>query len=136
MIGIDTNVLVRYLAQDDVRQSAVANAFIENTLDAAQPGHVNRVVLCELVWVLESAYDYGRAQIAEVLQRLFEVDRLRIEDVALAWRALDAYLDGVDFSDALIALVDEQAGCDYTASFDRKAARLKQTRLLSRRGER
>ena len=136
MIGIDTNVLVRYLAQDDARQTAAANAFIENTLDAGQPGYVNRVVLCELVWVLESAYGYTRTQIAEALQRLFEIDRFRIEDVALAWRALDAYLDGIDFSDALIALVNEQAGCEHTASFDRKAARLKQTRLLSRWGER
>ena len=87
MIGIDTNVLVRYLAQEDARQTAAANAFIENTLDAGQPGYVNRVVLCELVWVLESAYGYTRTQIAEALQlstqgRVEEADALR--DTAFA----------------------------------------------------
>lgn len=133
MIGVDTNVLVRYLVQDDARQAAAASAFIENTLGPNRPGHITLIVLCELVWILEGAYGYERARIAEALHRLLEVDRFRIADTALAWRALDAYRAGADFSDALIALLDEQAGCDYTASFDRKATtRLKQTRLLPR----
>jgi predicted nucleic-acid-binding protein len=132
MIGIDTNVLVRYMVQDDARQAAAASRFVEATLSPAQPGFICGIVLCELVWVLESAYDYGRDQIADTLHRLFEVDRFRLEASALAWRALDAYRTGIDFSDALITLVNEQAGCDYTASFDRRAARLEQTRLLSR----
>jgi len=128
MIGLDTNVIVRYLVQDDARQSAVANAFVENTLDAARPGFIGPIVLCELVWVLEDAYGYRREQIADALHRLFEVDRFQFEDAELAWRALDAYRAGVDFSDALIALANERAGCEYTASFDRRAARLPQVR--------
>lgn len=132
MIGIDTNVLVRYIVQDDARQSALATGLLERTLSTKLPGFVSAIVLCELVWVLESAYGYSREQVGETLQRVFEVDRLRLQAPALAWRALDAYRDGVDFSDALIGLVGEQAGCEYTVSFDRRAARLGQVRLLSR----
>ena len=133
MIGLDTNVLVRYVVQDNPRQTAVAAHLIEHTLDPVeQPGFIASIVLCELVWVLESNYDYPHEQIAEGLQQLFEVDRFRFEAPELIWRALDGYRTGADFADAMLALVNEQAGCDYTASFDRKAARLGQVRLLSR----
>src|SRR6185312_17049290 len=124
MIGIDTNVLVRYVVQDDARQAAVANQFIETTLSDEEPGWIASVVLCEFVWVLEAAYGYARNAIAPTLQRLFEVDRFRVEAPALAWRALDEYRSGADFSDALIALANEAEGCAYTATFDRSAARL------------
>jgi predicted nucleic-acid-binding protein len=132
MIGIDTNVLVRYVVQDDARQAAAANQFIETTLSDDAPGWIASIVLCEFVWVLEAAYGYARTAIAATLQRLFEVDRFRLEAPALAWRALDGYRAGADFRDALIALGNEQAGCDYTATFDRGAVRLKQMRLLGR----
>lgn len=130
MIGLDTNVLVRYIMQDDPAQARAAERFIERTLDADTPGFVNRIVLCELVWVLEDCYGRVRAEVAETLQRLFEIDRIRIETPDLAWRALDAYRDGIDFSDALIALVNIFNRCDHTVSFDRRAARLKQIKLL------
>lgn len=130
MIGVDTNVLVRYIVQDDPAQSRAASRFVERTLDMANPGFVNRVVLCELVWVLEDCYGYAREEIAETLQRLFEIDRIRVETPELAWRALDAYGNGTDFSDALIALVNVDHGCDHTVSFDRHAARFEQIKLL------
>ena len=132
MIGIDTNVLVRYVVQDDARQAALANQFIETTLSDDEPGWIASIVLCEFVWVLEAAYGYPRSSIAPALQRLFEVDRFRVEAPALAWRALDEYRSGADFSDALIALANEQEGCGYTATFDRAAAKLKAMRLLGR----
>jgi predicted nucleic-acid-binding protein len=132
MIGIDTNVLVRYVVQDDARQSATANHFIETSLSDDEPGWIASVVLCEFVWVLESAYGYARNPIVATLQRLFEVDRFRVEAPALAWRALAEYRSGGDFSDALIALANEHEGCDYTATFDRAAAKLKAMRLLGR----
>jgi predicted nucleic-acid-binding protein len=132
MIGIDTNVLVRYVVQDDARQAAVASHFIETTLSEDEPGWIASVVLCELVWVLEAAYGYARSAIAATLQRVFEVDRFRVEASSLAWRALDAYRAGADFSDALIALGNEVEGCGYTATFDRAASRLKQMRVLGR----
>jgi len=132
MIGIDTNVLVRYVVQDDPRQAAVASQFIETTLGDDEPGWIASVVLCEFVWVLEAAYGYARNSIAPTLQRLFEIDRFRIEAPSLAWRALDEYRAGADFSDALIALANEHEGCGYTATFDRAASRLKQMRMLGR----
>lgn len=132
MIGIDTNVLVRYVVQDDPRQAATASHFIETTLSEEEPGWIASVVLCEFVWVLESAYGYARNLIVATLQRVFEVDRFRVETPALAWRALDEYRGGGDFSDALIALGNESEGCGYTATFDRTASRLKQMRLLGR----
>ena len=119
MIGIDTNVLVRYVVQDDARQAAAASQFIEMTLSDDEPGWIASVVLCEFVWVLEAAYGYARNAIAATLERLFEVDRFRVEAPSLAWRALDAYRNGADFADALIALGNEHEGCDYTATFDR-----------------
>ena len=132
MIGIDTNVLVRYVVQDDARQAAAASHFIETTLSEVEPGWIASVVLCEFVWVLESAYGYARSSIVATLQRLFEVDRFRVETPALAWRALAEYRVGGDFSDALIALGNEHEGCAYTATFDRAASKLKQMRLLIR----
>ena len=132
MIGIDTNVLVRYVVQDDARQAAAAAHFIETTLSDDEPGWIASIVLCELVWVLEAAYGYARQPIAATLERLFEVDRFHLEAPSLSWRALDAYRDGANFADALIALGNEHTGCDYTATFDRGAAKLKQMRLLGR----
>jgi predicted nucleic-acid-binding protein len=132
VIGIDTNVLVRYVVQDDARQAAIASGFIESDLNDDEPGWIARVVLCEFVWVLDAAYGYARNAIAETLTRLFEVDRFRIESPALAWRALDAYRDGADFSDALIALGNAHAGCDYTATFDRGMGKLKAVKVLGR----
>jgi len=132
MIGIDTNVLVRYVVQDDPRQAAIASQFIETTLGDDEPGWIASVVLFEFVWVLEGAYGYARNSIAPTLQRLFEIDRFRIEAPSLAWRALDEYRAGADFSDALIALANEHEGCGYTATFDRAASRLKQMRMLGR----
>lgn len=132
MIGIDTNVLVRFVVQDDPRQAAIASQFIETTLGDDEPGWIASVVLCEFVWVLEAAYGYARNSIAPTLQRLFEIDRFRIEAPSLAWRALDEYRAGADFSDALIALANEHEGCGYTATFDRAASRLKQMRMLGR----
>jgi predicted nucleic-acid-binding protein len=132
VIGLDTNVLVRYVVQDDVKQAALATELIETTLDDDSPGWIAAIVLCELVWVLEGPYDYARSAIAATLQRVLEIARFRVEEPALAWRALDAYRSGTDFADAMIALGNEQDGCAYTATFDRAASKQKQMRLLGR----
>ena len=105
---------------------------IEQTLNAVtQPGFIASIVLCDLVEVLETNYGYKRVQIEETLQHLFEVDRVRLQSSALARRTLAAYRTSADFADALLALVNERAGSDHTASFDKRAAGLEQIRLLS-----
>ena len=118
-----------YLVQDDARQLPLANAPLENTLDSEKPGFIGSIVLGELVRVFESACGYRREQITDAPHRLFEVDRFQLEDAELGWRALDAHRNGIDFSDAPTALANERAGCEYTASFDRRAARLPQVRV-------
>jgi predicted nucleic-acid-binding protein len=101
VIGIDTNVLVRYIIQDDPFQSALATEFLEKHCSPETPGYLHSIVLCELVWVLESSYKYGREQVAIVLQYLLETDSLVIQEVDSTWLALEAYREkGVDFSDA------------------------------------
>lgn len=132
MIGLDTNVLVRYLVQDEPLQAAAATQCIEQRCHSDFPGRVNRTVLCELVWVLESSYGYSRLEIAAVLERIFRTSQLVVEDLDAAWAALQHYrASGVDFADALIGIVNRRAGCAVTVTLDRKAARLAEFELLS-----
>jgi predicted nucleic-acid-binding protein len=83
--GIDTNVLVRYLVQDEPLQGRKAAAFITKECSADSPGLINRVVLCELVWVLETAYRYPRSQVAQALDRILRTSQFEIEDHQEAW---------------------------------------------------
>ncbi|MGH7812833.1 MAG: PIN domain-containing protein [Candidatus Binataceae bacterium] len=123
MIGIDTNILVRYLVQDDPEQGRKAERFITDECSAESPGFINRIVLCETVWVLESAYGYPRPKVALALEKILRTAQFRIEDHQEAWLSLRDYEAGGDFADALIAAVNLRAGCERTATFDRKAAR-------------
>lgn len=125
MIGLDANVLVRYLVQDDPVQARRATRLIETRCTVDMPGFVNRVVLCELAWVLESCYDCPRATVADILLRILRTTELLVEDAACAWRAVESYRRlGVDFADALVGEVNRAHGYAATATFDRKAARL------------
>lgn len=125
MIGIDTNILVRYLTSDDPRQSPRAVAILEHEVSEAQPGFVGAVVLTELSWVLRRRYGYDRATIALVIDRLLSADRLVVEHAASAKAATKAMVDdGADFSDAFIAAIAAAVGCTHTVTFDRRAARL------------
>lgn len=132
MIGIDAQVLVRYLAQDDAVQSAAATRFVEGSLGNHRRGHVSLVTLAELNWVMRSRYRVGREAMSEALLRIMADSRFVIQDADAAWAALDAYRSlGVDFADALIAAVDRLHGCERTVTFDKDAARLENVELLS-----
>lgn len=131
MLGIDTNILVRYFAQDDPRQSTVATRFIEHTLSPTHPGHVSLVALAEFTWVMRSVYRNTVADISQALLLLLDDSRFVVQHAGAAWAALDAYRsDGVDFADALIAALDRVAGCTATVTFDRNAARISGVTLL------
>lgn len=132
MIGIDTNVLVRYLAQDDPKQSAVATRFIEGRLSVENPGFVSTVTLCELVWVLAESYSADRKRIREIVEGLLATKQLVIERSELIWKSLRAW-EGVaaDFSDALIGQLAIAHGAEKTVTFDRTAARLPGFELLA-----
>ena len=131
MIGLDTNVLVRFLVGDDAEQSRAARRLIESRCTAESPCWINRIVLCELVWVLEGAYGYDREAIAEVLEHLLHTAELEFDDVETVWKALRAYRDrGLDFADALIVLGNLKAGCEETFTFDKEMSRLTDARVL------
>lgn len=123
MIGVDTNVLLRYLVQDDPEQSALATRFLERHCKKQNPGHITLIVLCELVWVLCRGYGQSRAQAAAVIRRLLETIEFDIEKPRLVRLALSDYENGkADLSDYLIARIGEEAGVPYTITFDRQAA--------------
>jgi len=132
MIGIDTNVLVRYLTRDDERQASIAHRFLTGQCSVERPAFINRIVQCEVAWVLERAYGYPRAQIAQAMEMVFRTRQFQIEDQAAALAALRIYRQGkADFADALIAAGNRSAGCETTVTFDHKASRVEGFRSLS-----
>ena len=124
MIGLDTNVMVRYLVQDHPEQSAQATRLIETELSPDCPGFVSLVCLVEIVWVLERCYDQSKAQLLDVIERMLEVRQLVVERPDQVVLARHRFSEGVaGFSDALILTLAEEAGCETTYSFDKKAIR-------------
>ena len=122
MIGLDTNILVRHIIQDDEAQSKAATRLIDVHCTAEDPGIISLVVLCELVWVLDRGYGYGREIIVGVLRRILTADDLRVEHAELAWLALNLYeSEKADFADYLIGLVHRHQGAEFTYTFDRRA---------------
>ena len=130
MIGIDTNVLVRYIAQDDKTQSPRATAFIEKECSVAAPGFVGLVVLAEVVWVSESLYGAARQEVADIVRRILSIKQLVVQDAETAWKALRLFESGkADFADCLVACSALAAGCESVATFDRQAANIGMTLL-------
>lgn len=132
MIGLDTNVVVRYLVQDDPDQSSTASALIDE-LTEADPGYVSLVTVVELHWVLRRAYGVDAERCADLLAGLLDARELRVDRDAIVRAALTASRGGPDFADAVIAELGRSAGCDHTVTFDRRAARSGAMRLLDRR---
>ena len=130
MIGLDTNVLVRFLVQDDADQARRAAACIAR-LTEAEPGFVAREVVLELVWVLAKAYQYNRAQITSALQGLMAAVEIEVEDSAVMGAVLDLYANqGYDFADLMVRQVGVQRGVSSMVTFDAQAAQLGGVTLL------
>lgn len=130
MIGLDTNVVVRYLTQDDPKQSAIANRIIEQELTEKNQGYITLVSLIEITWVLESCYGQTKDDLINVLDLLITIKQIRIEKTDLVYLALKRFRTGTaDFSDALITLVCEDAGCKRVVSFDKKVATVGMERI-------
>ena len=131
MIGLDTNVIVRYLVQDDPRQAALATRLVERSLSADNAGFVTGITLCEVAWVLADCYGADRARVRGVLEGLLASKQLVVEGADLAWKALRAWeASSADFSDALIGQIGAAHGAKKTVTFDRAAARLPGFELL------
>ncbi|HMN86446.1 MAG TPA: type II toxin-antitoxin system VapC family toxin [Bauldia sp.] len=124
MIGLDTNVVVRLFVDDDPVQAERARAFVAARCSPAEPGFVNRVSLCETVWVLRG-FGYGRAEIAGVVEALAGARDILVEDADAVRAALAGFrATNIDFADLLIAETNRARGCAATATFDRKALKL------------
>ncbi len=123
MIGLDTNVLVRYIMQDDVKQAAKATKLMES-LSAQAPGFITLVSVVELVWVLSSSYGLDRKQVAQALEIILRSRQLIVDHAEHVVRALRAFTAGnADFADCLIERIAASAGCAQTMTFDAAAAK-------------
>ncbi|MFZ0131739.1 MAG: type II toxin-antitoxin system VapC family toxin [Desulfobacterales bacterium] len=123
MIGIDTNVLVRYIVQDDPQQAQAATKLIEHSCNSDNPGFINHIVLCEIVWVLRRNYKLDKTSICKVIEQVMRTDKLVIEDIQLVWRALQLFRESkADYADCLLSQKNLQAGCHYTATLDDAAS--------------
>jgi len=124
MIGLDTNILVRYITQDDPSQSAKATKLIES-FSAEAPGFVSMVAVVELVWVIQACYRASRQSVGDMLENLLRTQELIVEHSELIWQALRRFraTAHADFADCLIERCGHAAHCKYTATFDHQAAK-------------
>src|SRR5215470_5308648 len=118
MIGLDTNVVVRYVTHDDAVQTAAAVGVVDS-LSQDSPGFLSLIVIAELVWVLEVSYRFKKNEIEHVLETLLRSKELVIEQAEIAWQALRKFRGGrADFVDCLIERCGHAAECRYTVTFD------------------
>jgi len=131
MIGLDTNVLVRYFAQDDPIQSPKVAEIFERRLTEDEPGFVSVVTMVETAWVLSRIYKLSDREIAGALEHMLQADTLVIQNEQEVFTAVVALRTGRgSFADALIGALGAWAGCPSTLTFDKKAARLRDFELL------
>tara|TARA_B110000967_G_C18840457_1_gene539086 strand:+ start:347 stop:763 length:417 start_codon:yes stop_codon:yes gene_type:complete len=125
MIGIDTNILVRYLTKDDEEQSAEVLKFLEQYSGIESSIYINNIVLCEVVWVLEAAYKYPKKNITDALKLVLQTPEFAFENHVTIVKVLYDYeqSNGADFSDILISVMNIDKGCITTYSFDKKACK-------------
>lgn len=124
MIGLDTNILARYLLDDDPRWSPLVARFFDESLSAQKRGYINPITLAELVWVLRRRPEYSRAMLATVIEGLLASERLVVGEAEAVRRALASFKAGsAGFADYLIAELNEAAGASPTVTLDRQAAK-------------
>ncbi len=131
MLGIDTNVLVRFLVRDDEAQFEKASRLIRREVSAGEDLLVSLMVLLETEWVLRSRYDLGKAEIFSAISGLLEAKQVYFEDEASVEEALYVWKDGAaDFADCLIGSHNRRLGCRATVTFDARALKLPTFRVL------
>lgn len=131
MKGLDTNILIRYLVRDDRHQTTLADHFIETECTMETPGFISHIVLCELTWVLMSGYRYSQHDSLKALEQMLRVTQFQIESPQVVWQALaDTRKGHADFADYLLARSNSAHGCEYTATFDKKAGKHEMFRLI------
>lgn len=133
MIGLDTNVLVRYLTQDEPRQSAAATRLIDEELTAAEPGFISLIVLVELGWVLRRLYGANEAELADTAADLLASPQFHVEHRSVVQATVQHFRSlktKAGWTDQLIAQMAKAAGCRRTVTFDKVAVRTAGMQLL------
>jgi predicted nucleic-acid-binding protein len=124
LIGIDTNVLARYIFDDDPIWSPAAQKFIDDECTLSNPGYINLIVLTELIWLLGVTSGWSKPQIITVISDLLLADNLVLEQPLLVEAALNNYKNGrADFADYLISAINQHANVNPTITIDRLAAK-------------
>ena len=129
MIAIDTNILLRYLVEDEATQAGLAIKLIEHDLSAERPGFISLTVLVEVAWALKGSYGQTSADIRGIIGQLLESPQIVFEQAAVVDRALA--LEIPDLADAIIHESGRAHGCEKTVTFDRRFARVPGVALLS-----
>jgi predicted nucleic-acid-binding protein len=131
MTGLDTNILVRHIMQDDPLQSPKATRIIEHHLSEEDPGFISLATMLETAWVLENIYKLPDGEVAEAIERMLQIETLLIQNEREVHAAMNAIKTGQgSFDDALIGALGTWAGCDSTLTFDKKASRLQGFKLI------
>jgi|ERR1041385_3894382 predicted nucleic-acid-binding protein len=121
MTALDTNILARYLRDDDAVQSKRSAHFIQRAVRQNDPLYINHIVLCELVWILSSVYDHHKDEIISMIETLLLTGQFQLEDKRVIELALDDYRKTrAEFPDCLIGRRNQAAGCGSTSTFDRR----------------
>ena len=132
MAGLDTNILVRWLVDDDAGQSPRIDALFKSTTRRGQSLFIPLTVMLELEWVLRSRYEFGRSEILLAMNALLETRELEFQSENTVERALHAYRQGTaDFADCLHAGCCWSEGKAPMLTLDAKAARLTDAELLA-----
>ena len=131
MIAVDTNILVRYITNDDQEQGILAANLLDKYTGQEKSILINNIVLCELIWVLDRGYKYKKAEIIKTLKLLLSSIEFEFENHELAFLAVFKYeTTDADFSDILIGIINSNLACSTTYSFDKKACRTKDFTLI------
>ncbi len=131
MTGLDTNVLVRYIAQDDEAQAQVATEFIERHCASGGKLFINHIVLCELVWVFKKCYKLSKSKTVIILERIVNTSQFAVENPQIIRQALNDYKNGsADFSDYVVGRTNQHCHCGKTVTFDRLAGKAEGFELL------
>ena len=131
MIGVDTNVLARLIAKDDLRQMEEALAVIRAARKNGHFIYVSQIVLCELSWLLRSRYKFTKQQVTDALENIILGKDFVIEERDIVHEVFDLYRQSkADFADILMSLRNQKAGCKHTLTFDASAKKVRGMKKL------
>ena len=132
MVGLDTNVILRYLLQDDPKQTTLANHIVDQVLSDRNPGFISLVTVLEMVWVLRSLLKQTPTEIATHLEHLLAAESLEVQNGQQVFEAAFALKRGTgEFEDALVGALNAWAGCSHTLTFDKRALRMPYFQLIA-----